>query len=94
MKQMMIWKGFGFLVPLIWAGALVLTEVMIGEQTYEHNGWPKFVACLVGAIGIAVAGGLLNQGRAPGDTHTFFFVDMRVWALISVALGIYLSIGG
>jgi hypothetical protein len=92
-EAMMIWRGFGFLVPVIWVAGLVLTEMMIGEQTYEHHGWPKFVACLVGAIGIAIAGGLLNQDRAPGNTHTFFFVDMRVWALVSVAAGIFLAMG-
>ena len=66
---------------------------MTGEQTYEHNGWPKFVACLIAAVGIALAGEALNRGRAAGDTHTFFFLDMQAWAPICVLFGIFFSLG-
>ena len=90
---MMIWRGLGFLVPLIWIGGLLLTEAMTGEQTYEHSGWPKFVAGLIGGAGIAIAGALLNENRTAANTHTFFFLDVRAWALVSVVAGIFLSMG-
>jgi hypothetical protein len=91
--MLIIWRGLGFLVPVIWLASAVLTNVLVGGVTYEHNGWPKFVAGLVAALVIGWAGGKLNAHRASGGTHTFFFLNMEVWAWISLFFGIILAAG-
>jgi hypothetical protein len=91
--MLIIWRGLGFLVPVIWLASTLVTYMVLGNGTYEHNGWPKFVAGLFAALGIGWAGVKLNEQRAAGDTHTFFFLNMEVWAFIALGFGIFLAAG-
>jgi hypothetical protein len=48
--MLIIWRGLGFLVPLIGIGALLATQSVIGNAYYDSHGWPKFVAGLVAGL--------------------------------------------
>jgi hypothetical protein len=87
-----IWRGFGFLVPVMLIGFPVLAAELFGENTYEQHAWPKLLAFVAAAIAILLAGDKLNRNRPSGNTHTFFFLDMEVWALISVVIGIVAAV--
>jgi len=91
--MLIIWRGLGFLVPVIWLASTLVTYMVLGNGTYEHNGWPKFVAGLVAALAIGWAGVKLNGQRTAGDTHTFFFLSMEVWAFIALGFGVFLAAG-
>jgi hypothetical protein len=86
------WKGFGILVPLIWFAAALIVSYLVGPPYYEIHGWPKLVAGLVAAVVIGWAGSKLNENRPQGNRHSFFFLDMEIWALISVIGGIVLAV--
>ena len=86
------WRGYGFLVPVIWIAVLLIVPGMVGEGYYEHHGWPKFLAGLVAAVAIGWAGAKLNASRPQGNKHAFFFLNMEIWALISFVAGIVLAV--
>ena len=60
-----VWTGLGWLVPVIWIVALVLTQSSIdavyGEGFYTANAWPKQAALLVAAVPICILGIYLNH---------------------------------
>ena len=45
--MLIIWRGLGFLVPLIGIAALLAPQSVIGNGYYQSHGWPKFVAGVV-----------------------------------------------
>lgn len=54
---MIVWKGFGFLVPLVTFGCLVATELLVesalgDEAYYQERSWPM-------ALGFALAGAVI-----------------------------------
>jgi hypothetical protein len=90
--MLIVWRGFGILVPLMMAGSMLLAMALFGGHTYEQHGWPKLLAFLMAAIAIGWAGSKLNRNRPSGSTHSFFFIDMEVWAIISVIIGVVLAV--
>ncbi len=42
--MIIIWRGLGFLVPLIGIAGLLVTQSVVGDAYYQAHGWPKFVA--------------------------------------------------
>jgi hypothetical protein len=72
--MLIIWRGLGFLVPLIGIGALLATQSVIGNGYYQSHGWPKFVAGLVGGLLVLLAGYGLNKDR-PSETPTHSFLS-------------------
>jgi len=51
---MIIWSGFGFLVPVIGIGSLVLTQYLTelitqNEQFYKENDWVNILAMVLAA---------------------------------------------
>ena len=65
---MLIWSGFGFLVPLITFAFLLVTEltvdsIMRDEHFYETHGWPKLLGFLLAAIVVWVIGEILHKRK-------------------------------
>lgn len=89
--MLFFWRGLGFLVPLVWVASLLITSGLVGERYYEAHGWPKLLAGLLAAVATGILGARLNKDRSGSNTHTFFFLNMEIWALISVVIGIWLA---
>jgi hypothetical protein len=87
-----IWRGYGFLMPLIWLAGLLATYGLVGHQTYESHAWPKVLAGIVTAIAIGWTGATLNQNRPAGNKHTFFFMNMEAWAVVSLVIATWAAV--
>lgn len=61
--MLVVWRGFGWLVPIVVFGALILSQLSVdavyGEGFYTANGWPKQVAFIVAALFVGFLGFLL-----------------------------------
>ncbi|WP_017603081.1 hypothetical protein [Nocardiopsis alkaliphila] len=92
---MIIWRGWGILVPLIAAVIAVPCAAITAEVTgQQHLGGIGFgVGLLLAAAAVFFAGSKLNapkQGFHPAtgqpveyrNSHTFFFVPMQYWAFV------------
>jgi hypothetical protein len=103
---MIIWSGLGFLVPGISITCFLLmqmamTSIFNDAKYYTEHGWPKFLACLVAAGLVGVAGFWLSQGRTYIDqntgqeviirrSHSFFLIPVLYWAPIIAVFGLVL----
>ena len=63
--MLFVWRGYGWLVPVIGFGALVLSQLAIdayyGDGFYTANAWPKYVASGFAALLIGPLGIYLNH---------------------------------
>lgn len=96
--MVIIWRGYGWLVPVIAIAALVGTQLsldsLFGADTYTSNEWAKLVALGVAATGLAITGYVFNfRKRAvfvdeetgekrKSNSHTFFWIPIEFWAVI------------
>jgi hypothetical protein len=65
-----IWRGLGFLVPVIAFGGFLASALIVGvamqdRQYYQRHSWPKLVAAFVAAGLVWCLGRYLN--RSPAD---------------------------
>ena len=90
--MVMIWSGFGFLVPLILMGTVFgmekLFEVLFGETYYREHLWPTVFVSIIAGVIIGAVGIWLNRVRpankpnaVPG-AHRLFFIPMEYWGFI------------
>jgi hypothetical protein len=95
---MIVWSGWGFLAPVIWAVVLLLTQQAVDGIYHEgycakHN-WPMIVGCLLPAPILWLAGRIMNgrsdspERQARGAAHTFFGVPMEYSGIILAGLGV------
>ena len=82
--MIIIWRGLGFLVPLIGIAGLLATQSVVGNGYYQAHGWPKFAAGLVAGLLVLLAGCGLNKNRQ--SPHVLFHsrrdlgsADLRLW---------------
>jgi hypothetical protein len=58
-------RGHGYLVVVFYAGALILTQLIVdgilGKGVYTSHSWPKYVAVAVGAVSCWLVGRWLNS---------------------------------
>ena len=63
--MLVVWRGFGWLVPVVVFAALVLSQLSVdslyGEGFYTANTWPKQAAFILGAIAVGLLGFILNH---------------------------------
>jgi hypothetical protein len=90
--MLIVWRGFGFLAPVIAIAALLGTQAVIGNSYYDSHGWPKFVAGLVAGLLVLLAGYGLNKDRPSGNNHTFFWIPVEAWGVIIFIYGIVASL--
>jgi hypothetical protein len=63
-----VFRGHGYLVLVFYAGALILTQLIIdlilGDGFYTAHAWPKYLGIGMGALLCWVVGRWLNSGAA------------------------------
>ncbi len=96
--MLVIWRGFGWLIPVIVFGIFLLSQIALnsiyGEGYYKANEWPKIVAIVSSSLLIASLGYLLNYKKRQviideesgkkkkSPAHSLFFIPVEVWAVI------------
>lgn len=104
---MVIWRGWGLLVPVVLFAAFVLAQLgadaAFGEGYYKANDWPKYTALGTSSVLIALLGYLFNirwrgvvEDPETGETrtapaHSLFFVPIEYWSVIIPIAGFWLS---
>ena len=74
--MLVVWRGFGWLVPVIVFAALILSQLSVddlyGEGFYTANAWPDHAAYILGAIAVGLLGLVLNhvKRKIPVDEKT------------------------
>lgn len=65
--MLIIWRGLGWLVPVVGFAMMVLTQLAIdsthGDGFYTANTWPKNVAVAAAAVSVGLLGWYLNHVR-------------------------------
>jgi hypothetical protein len=86
----MIWRGLGYLVPVISLAAFVVTEIVTrgisgDPHFYQEHAWPKLLAAILAAAMLA-GWGLALAKKSP-QKHAFLGILMHHWAPVPVLLG-------
>lgn len=103
---MIIWRGWGVLVLVLGAAALLLTQwltrAISGDALYyQSHRWPTLVAMALAAAGTWVLHQALSRKQPriviDKDTgqeiafrkeHSLFFIPVKWWPVIYVAVGV------
>lgn len=104
---MIIWRGFGWAVPVIVIVALVLTQIIVdsvyGRGFYGANEWTKMTAIVAGSVLVAYLGYVLNYRKRivivdedtgkkrKSPSHSLFFIPVQFWAVIIPALFLWVE---
>ncbi len=63
--MLIVWRGFGWLVPVIVMAALILSQLSVdsiyGDGFYTANAWPKQAAFVAAAVLVGFLGFFLNH---------------------------------
>ena len=105
--MLIIWRGLGWLVPVILFSSFVLSQGLVdaiyGEDFYTSNEWPKYLAILICSLGTAFLGYTFNHnkeiktvGIVPRElekppSHALFFIPIEYWAIIIPALFLWMQ---
>ncbi len=95
---MIIWRGFGWAVPVILIAVFVITQMsldaMYGTEYYKTNEWPKAMAVVIASLLVGGLGYLLNYKKRTvitdaetgatikSSSHTLFFIPIEFWAIL------------
>lgn len=106
--MLVIWRGYGWLIPIIVFGGFLLSEIamddLYGEGFYQANEWPKILAILVSTVLIGSLGYYFNYKKrqvivdpetgkkTKSPSHSLFFIPLEAWAIIIPALFVGLEI--
>jgi len=103
---MLVWKGGGILVPLIYLLLTTAVREGLGAAGTNDN-WALAAGVMISALTVWIVGRKMNdpekarrvidvesgQELLLKDTHTFFWIKAEYWALlVPVALGIILVV--
>ncbi|BFM48942.1 hypothetical protein [Marinomonas sp. THO17] len=93
-----IWKGFGWLAPVIFLAAFVDVQLLVdwamGEGFYTANRWVQVFSLVAVAIVVAGLGLWMNLRdklwqvdrktgkKVTAPAHTFLYLPVEVWAVI------------
>jgi len=101
-----IWKGYGFLVPIITIALVGFTSVLFSSVFTTTQPYGVCIGALAAAVAIWYAGNSFNSpakdrvmiDKATGQEwiikpdHSLFFIKMQYWAYIVGAIGVFLLI--
>jgi hypothetical protein len=93
---MLIWRGFGFLTPLLlmlpFLGCVMAGLMLIGALPERFAAIPFFLSVplglVVGGVVCWMVGNKLNQGRPNEMAHTTWFVRIEHWGIVSLVLAV------
>ena len=101
---MIIWSGWGFLVAVIVFGASLTMELVTealfhDKEFYQNQAWPLALALALSGVIVWTLGTYLHARHArsvidkssnPDHAmrHTFFFIPMRYWGPLLLALSL------
>lgn len=101
----MIWRGWGWIVPIFLYFPLVIVQMAVesisGDATLNTTQlWPKLLGALIGSTVVALLGYYFNWHRRPKSvrqtelvpSHAFFLVPMEYWSVIWLVLIVYLFV--
>ena len=102
--MLVIWKGWGLLVPLLLFFGLVVTQVAVdhymGEGYYSSHPYAQGVGGVVGGIMVTLVGRLLRRSKRlvtdveTGEyyeikvTHSLFWLPFEFWGLATIAVAV------
>lgn len=101
-----IWRGYGFLVPLITIVLVGVTSVLFSSIFNTTQPYGVCIGALAAAVAIWYAGNSFNSpakdrvmiDKATGQeflikpNHSLFFIKMQYWAYIVGAIGLFLLV--
>lgn len=89
---MIIWNGFGIIVPIIffivgWITSYFYDDVTLGNFSYIST--IMLISALpVGLVGLGMS--QPSEDGSPAGNHSFFFVPVKWWGLLFLVGGIAL----
>lgn len=102
-----IWRGFGWTIPIIVFASFLLTQSILdstyGEAYYRSNDWPKTAAIIAGSLIIGLLGYFLNYKKRnvvideetgkknKSPSHTLFFIPIEFWAVLIPLLFLWME---
>lgn len=95
---MIIWSGLGIIVPIIMFLCGLLASLFF-ESTdsnafYGTSLLISVLPILVIGFGMEGSGDEEEEESEPAGSHSFFFIPIKWWSLICLAVGLYLVIKG
>jgi hypothetical protein len=101
-----IWRGYGFLVPLITIVVVGVMSVLFGAIFKTTQPYGVAIGALAAAAALWFAGNSFNSpakdrimiDKLTGQefilkpSHSFFFIKMQYWAYIVGVIGVFLLI--
>jgi len=101
-----IWRGYGFLVPLITIALVGITSVLFSAIFRTTQPYGVCIGALAAAVAIWYTGNSFNShakdrvmiDKITGQefiikpNHSLFFIKMQYWAYIVGAIGLFLLI--
>jgi hypothetical protein len=88
--MIIVWQGWGILVPIIGAAIFVTVEAItgqvLGEGYMKTHAWPGMTACVLAALTYWRLGRWLEDDDRG---NSFMFIPMRWWSYIAVAFGVF-----
>jgi hypothetical protein len=99
---MIIWKGYGFLVPVIAIVVGALISLLFGGLFNMNPSWTACIASFAAAAAVWFVGKKFNDpakdrvmiDKQTGQEfiikpdHTLFFIKMQYWAFVLAAFGV------
>jgi hypothetical protein len=90
--MLLVWRGLGYLVPLLTLLSMVAMEALMRATTgnrhfYQAHGWPKLLGLWIGATVVWLFGrSLVKKGDA--HNHAFMRVPVHYWAPVLALAGV------
>ncbi|PHR59146.1 MAG: hypothetical protein COA43_09855 [Robiginitomaculum sp.] len=102
---MIVWSGFGWVVPIIAFACVLLGNTIIGE-TWSENTWGQAIALLVAAVltfafdrfFLAKRADKTLMNKETGEdviirkNDSLFFIPVRFWPIVLVAIAVAIKV--
>jgi hypothetical protein len=90
--MLFVWRGLGYLVPLITLLSMVAMEALMRATTgnlhfYQAHGWPKLLGLWLAGTAVWLFGQSLAKKREAQE-HSFMGAPMHYWAPVLAVAGV------
>jgi hypothetical protein len=84
--MILIWRGLGILVPIVWFATAflmqILTDKLFGTGVYAAWSVPKILGSIVVGLLLSVIGIAVNKDKYADNKHSFFWIPFEFWGII------------